>query len=226
MSSKSFDQTIIECRQCDRLVSFLESQRESHSDWWNRPVPSFGPLDAKMLILGLAPGLKGANHTGRPFTGDYAGDLLYDSLLRHGLAEGKYGRDPADGLKLKDVRISNAVRCVPPQNKPLTAEIHQCRPHLHMELSLMPKLRVILALGGIAWQSLLRAFEIPLKQAPFGHGVSYETWHSPAAKQKKSRLILLASYHCSRYNTQTGRLTTAMFDEVITQARDLIRSQP
>ena len=171
-------------------------------------MPSFGPLEARLLIVGLAPGLKGANRTGRPFTGDYAGELLYGSLTRYGLARGAYEARAEDGLALIGCRITNAVRCVPPENKPLPAEINICRQFLSAEIAAMPRLKAILALGAVAHNSVLSALGAKKKDHPFKHGARYEI----------EKLNLLASYHCSRYNTNTGVLTAKMFDEVVAAA--------
>lgn len=179
----------------------------------NAPVPSWGPEDAQFLIVGLAPGLRGANRTGRPFTGDYAGDTLYAALKRHGFATGTYDKRPDDGLTLIDCRITNAVRCVPPENKPVGEEINSCRPFLIGEMTDMPRLKVMLALGTIAHQSVLRSLKIPVARHPFGHHVVH---------QVRPNLILVDSYHCSRYNVNTGRLTEEMFDKVIAEVRALL----
>lgn len=194
-----------DCPQCERLVAFRQASRAKCPDWHNAPVPSFGPFDARLLIVGLAPGLKGANRTGRPFTGDYAGDLLYETLVEYGFAEGVYRADPRDGLILRNCMITNAVRCVPPENKPTPAEIGQCRPYLSATLRDMPNLQVILVLGRIAHDSTLRTLSRRLAAHPFSHGARHEL--SPS-------LALFDSFHCSRYNTNTGRLTPAMFKSV------------
>ena len=195
-----------DCPLCPRLHAFVQGQRQEHPDWHNGPVPSFGPADAKLLIVGLAPGLRGANRTGRPFTGDYAGKLLYPTLIKFGLARGEFLERPDDGLTLVDTRITNGVRCVPPQNKPETAEIKTCNSFLAAEMAAMPKLKAILALGGIAHQAVLAAFG--LKRAPyvFGHAAMHAL---------PNGMTLTNSYHCSRLNTNTGRLTTAMFEDVV-----------
>jgi uracil-DNA glycosylase family 4 len=195
-----------DCALCPRLTAFRSENRGAHRDWHNAPVPSFGPLDARLLIVGLAPGLKGANRTGRPFTGDYAGDLLYATLLKFGLATGSYGQTPDDGLRLLDCRITNAVRCVPPENKPTPAEIASCRPFLIDEIAAMPNLDTILALGAIAHQTVLATLGGRQAAFPFKHG----------AVHRLAKLRLADSYHCSRYNTNTGRLTPAMFEAVFT----------
>ncbi len=180
--------------------------REAHPNWHAAPVPSFGDGDAAVLIVGLAPGLRGANRTGRPFTGDYAGVLLYQTLLRFGLAQGHYGADPADGLRLTGCRITNAVRCVPPDNRPNPAEIEACRPFLSAEIAAMPRLRAILALGNIAHNAVLACHPVRRAAFPFRHGVRHSL---PDGR------TLVDSYHCSRLNTNTGRLTPAMFEAAI-----------
>ena len=194
-----------DCPLCPRLVEFRHRQRHAHDDWHNAPVPSFGDLDARLLIVGLAPGLKGANRTGRPFTGDYAGDLLYATLKKFGLARGSYGATAADGLALVDCRVTNAVRCVPPENKPEPAEIAACRPFLAAEIAAMARLRVILALGAIAHGTVLGALAQKRSAFPFKHGALHALPKAP---------LLADSYHCSRYNTNTGVLTTEMFEAV------------
>ncbi len=195
-----------DCALCPRLASFRSDNRAKHGDWHNAPVPAFGDLDARLLIVGLAPGLRGANRTGRPFTGDYAGDLLYPTLLKFGLAEGSFAARPDDGLALLDCRVTNAVRCVPPENKPVGAEIAACRPFLAAEIAAMRRLEVILALGGIAHRAVLAALGLRQKHATFGHGAVHPL---PGGR------ILADSYHCSRYNLNTGRLTPEMFETVI-----------
>ena len=192
------------CPLCPRLADFRNATRAKHADWFNSPVPSFGDPDGRLLIVGLAPGLQGANRTGRPFTGDYAGDLLYATLLEYGFAEGHYQARPDDGLRLVDCLISNAVRCVPPQNKPLPAEIGNCRQFLAATLSAMPHLRALVALGRVAHDTALKALKLRSATAPFAHG----------AMHRLDRLKLYDSYHCSRYNTNTGVLTRDMFRAV------------
>lgn len=199
-----------DCPLCPRLLEFRHANRKAFPDFFNRPVPSFGALDARLLIVGLAPGLKGANRTGRPFTGDYAGELLYGSLTRHGLARGTYGARADDGFELIGVRISNAVRCVPPENKPLPVEIKTCRQFLTAEIDAMPNLKAILALGQISHDSVTSALSIKKKDHRFAHGARYES----------AKVTLLASYHCSRYNTNTGVLTEAMFDAVMAASKE------
>ena len=195
-----------DCPLCPRLVGFRLANRKAHGDWHNGPVAAFGPLDAKLLIVGLAPGLRGANRTGRPFTGDFAGQLLYPTLLKFGLARGAYGERPDDGVSLIDCRISNAVRCVPPQNKPETVEIKACNDFLTREIAAMKNLKSILALGGIAHNAVLTALGEKRTTFPFGHAVCHEL---------SNGLLLTDSYHCSRLNTNTGRLTTKMFEDVV-----------
>src|SRR6476469_7379138 len=190
-----------DCPRCPRLVAFRERWRAERPDWHNAPVASFGPLDARLLIVGLAPGLQGANRTGRPFTGDWAGDLLYDTLLKLGLAKGKYEERIDDTLELVNCRIANSVRCVPPQNKPEPSEIKTCRQFLKSELETLPNVKVILALGKIAHDSVCDTLGIRKAAHPFKHGAVYEV----------GKFKLVGSYHCSRYNTNTGVLTTGMF---------------
>src|ERR1700693_554524 len=181
------------CPRCPRLVGFRETWRGRERKWFNAPVPSFGPIDARVLIVGLAPGLQGANRTGRPFTGDYAGDLLYDTLLRFRFAEGRYDERTDDGLQLVDARITNAVRCVPPENKPTTAEIATCRDYLKATFLEMPKLSAIVTLGRTGHDSTLAALGVKRSAAPFSHG----------GKTTIGAYTLFSSYHCSRYNTNT-----------------------
>jgi len=200
-----------DCPNCPRLAAFRAANRAAYPDWSNAPVASFGRPDARLLIVGLAPGLKGANRTGRPFTGDYAGDLLYNALLSFGFALGKYDRRPDDGLELDDCAIVNAVRCVPPQNKPTPLEIASCRTYLKASIAALPDLRVVLALGRIAHESALHALDARLASFPFAHGARHPI--------RTGGPILFDSYHCSRYNTNTGVLTEAMFREVFAAIR-------
>ncbi len=193
-----------DCPVCPRLASFRQRNRAAFPDYFNAPVPSFGEADARLLIVGLAPGLKGANRTGRPFTGDYAGDLLYETLAAFGFARGAYAADPDDGLTLVDCRITNAVRCVPPENKPTGAETRSCRQFLIHTLAAMPRLRAVVALGRIAHESVVAALGDRRSAVPFAHGVHHVI----------GGLRLYDSYHCSRYNTNTGRLTPDMFRAV------------
>jgi uracil-DNA glycosylase family 4 len=204
------------CPRCPRLVAFREQWREREPAWHNAPVASFGPPDAALLIVGLAPGLRGANRTGRPFTGDYAGDLLYATLLEYGFARGRFEARPDDSLTLIDARITNGVRCVPPENKPTTEEIRTCRDFLKSTIAGMGKLRAIVTLGRIAHETTLAALEAKRSASPFGHGRSYAL----------GRFALFASYHCSRYNTNTGVLTTDMFRSVFAAARNYLDSKP
>ena len=199
-----------DCPLCPRLVAYRHENRRTEPGWFNGPVPCFGDPTARLLVVGLAPGVRGANRTGRPFTGDHAGILLYETLLRHGFAAGSYDARPDDGLALRDCRIANAVRCVPPGNKPTPAEERQCNPFLAAELAAMPRLRVILALGTVAHDAVLRAFGIRLAQVPFRHGALHGLQPGPT---------LADSYHVSRYNTSTRRLTPLMFDDVIHTVR-------
>jgi uracil-DNA glycosylase family 4 len=198
-----------DCPLCPRLVEFRQRWREKEPNWFNAPVPSFGPVDAQLLIVGLAPGLQGANRTGRPFTGDYAGVLLYETLKRYKFARGDYAAHPDDGLTLIDCRITNAVRCVPPENKPTPAEIKTCRDFLKATIAEMTKLRAIVTLGRIAHESTVRALDSKLAAAAFGHG----------SKHQLGSIALFSSYHCSRYNTNTGVLTPEMFREVFADVR-------
>ena len=198
-----------DCRLCPRLAVFRDANRRQYPDYFNAPVPSFGDPRGRLLIAGLAPGLQGANRTGRPFTGDYAGDLLYATLRKHGLARGTYERRADDSLELVDCMIGNAVRCVPPENKPLPVEINTCRKFLAAQIAAMPNLKAILALGKVAHDSVLTVLNIPKKAHPFGHGARHAT----------GSLTLVASYHCSRYNTNTGVLTAEMFDRVVGEAK-------
>jgi len=198
-----------DCHLCPRLAEFRQANRTREPNWFNAPVPSFGDETARLLIVGLAPGMQGANRTGRPFTGDYAGDLLYATLLEYGFARGQYQARPDDGLTMTDCRITNAVRCVPPQNKPLPAEIKTCRPFLIATIATMPRLRAILALGRIAHDTMLKTLDIRAVTAPFAHGAVHQA----------GRFRLYDSYHCSRYNTNTGVLTTEMFRSVFAKVK-------
>jgi uracil-DNA glycosylase family 4 len=198
-----------DCPLCPRLVAFREANRAREPSWHNAPVAPFGDIKARLLIVGLAPGMQGANRTGRPFTGDYAGDLLYATLLQYGFARGSYQARPDDGLKLIDCRIANGVHCVPPQNKPLPAEINTCRRFLEATLEAMPNLRAIVALGRIAHDTVLKPLKLKASQAPFGHGAVHQA----------GALRLYDSYHCSRYNTNTGVLTPDMFRKVFARVK-------
>jgi uracil-DNA glycosylase len=201
-----------DCPLCPRLVRLREELRDEQPGWWNAPVPAFGDHDAWLAIIGLAPGKHGANRTGRPFTGDYAGELLYRTLLKFGLAQGEYRASPGDGLQLKGAVILNAVKCLPPGNKPEPREIATCRNYFEAALAALPKVRVVIALGQIAHVASARAFGLPPASTKFGHGV--ET-------QAPDGRILLSSYHCSRYNQNTGRLDATMFEAVFERALEL-----
>lgn len=202
-----------DCALCPRLADFRETNRQTFPAFHNAPVPSFGPLSARLLVVGLAPGLKGANQTGRPFTGDYAGDLLYPTLLRYGFAEGRYGARADDGLNLADCRITNAVRCVPPANKPVGLEIKNCQSFLQREFASMPRLEVIVALGLVAHKATLTTLGLRQSHCKFIHAAQHEM---------PNGLVLADSYHCSRYNTNTGRLTERMFHDVFAGVRSLL----
>jgi uracil-DNA glycosylase family 4 len=201
------------CPLCPRLVEFRNASQRTNPSWHNAPVPSFGVDDPRLVIVGLAPGLRGANRTGRPFTGDYAGDLLYETLIQFGFATGVYRADPADGVELVDCLITNAVRCVPPENKPTPVEISQCRPFLAATIASLPNLRAILVLGRIAHDSTLRTLGLKLAAYPFAHGARHDV---------KSGAVMFDSFHCSRYNTNTRRLTPEMFKSVFADIRKLL----
>ncbi|WP_038012962.1 uracil-DNA glycosylase [Terasakiella pusilla] len=194
-----------DCPLCPRLVAFREDNQAKFPDFFNGPVPSFGGIDAEVLVVGLAPGLKGANCTGRPFTGDYAGDLLYPTLKTFGFARGTYGASIDDGFELVNCRITNAVRCVPPQNKTTAAEEKNCRPFLIDEFKAMKNLKVIVALGSVGHNAVIQTLGFKKSQWKFGHNVRHDLPEGP---------VLFDSYHCSRYNTNTGRLTEEMFHDV------------
>ena len=197
------------CPLCPRLVAFRQENSRAHPDWFNGAVPSFGPSTARLLMVGLAPGLKGANRTGRPFLGDHAGELLYRTLLKLGLASGRHDPAAPDELELIDCMISNAVRCVPPQNKPKPEEIATCRTFLIGRIAALPNLASLLAIGRIAHDAILDAFQLKKRDFPFSHGARHAL---------PGGLVLFDSYHCSRQNTNTGRLTTAMFEKVVAEA--------
>jgi uracil-DNA glycosylase family 4 len=201
-----------DCPLCPRLVGFRDALRQEYPDWWNAPVPAFGDANAWLAVVGLAPGKHGANRTGRPFTGDYAGTLLYDTLAKFGLSEGVFDARPDDGLALRGVMLVNAVRCLPPENKPTPEEIRTCRPFLEAPIAALPRVRVFVALGQIAHQSAVKALGGKLPKAKFGH---------LAEHRMPDGRILLDSYHCSRYNQNTGRLTTEMFEAVFARALEL-----
>ena len=201
-----------DCPRCPRLVAFRHDVREEHPDWWNAPVHAFGDPGAWLAIVGLAPGKHGANRTGRPFTGDYAGDLLFATLARFGFSEGVYDARADDGLRLSGAIILNAVKCLPPQNKPTPEEIRTCRPFLEAALAALPQVRVVIALGQIAHQSAVKAHGGRLPKARFAHLAEHRL---PDGR------VLIDSYHCSRYNTNTGRLTPEMFETVFARALDV-----
>jgi len=198
-----------DCPRCPRLVAFRETWRAREPEWFNAPVPSFGSVNARLLIVGLAPGLRGANRTGRPFTGDYAGDLLYATLTEYGFARGTFDARPDDGLELVDARITNGVRCVPPENKPTPAEINTCRDFLTPTIAEMKKLKAIVVLGRIAHETTVKALAGKRSAAPFSHG----------GTATLGKFALFSSYHCSRYNTNTGVLTPKMFRAVFAAVR-------
>lgn len=200
-----------ECGLCPRLAGFREEQRLAHPDWYNGPVPIFGDPDAWLAIAGLAPGLQGANRTGRPFTGDQSGPLFYETLIRHGLASGTYDARVDDGLDLTGAIIVNSVRCLPPQNKPTPDEVRTCRKFLQPAIGALPNLRVVVALGQIAHQSAVKAMGGKLPKCRFAHMAEHRV---------PSGLVLIDSYHCSRYNQNTGRLTPEMFDAVFARAME------
>lgn len=203
-----------DCVRCPRLVDFLTLSRKKFPNYYGLPVPAFGKLGASLLVVGLAPGMHGANATGRPFTGDHAGVLLYSTLFKYGFSNNAKSTSLRDGLKLMDCRITNAVRCVPPQNKPKPDEVKNCRDYLEFDLDNVKDGGVIVTLGRLAHESVLKAFGLPLRDFKFGHGNLFAI--------KSKNLKLLSSYHCSRYNTQTKRLTTKMFESIFEKARKLI----
>lgn len=204
-----------DCPLCPRLYEFRKQNQAQYPSFFNAPVPPFGGLDAEFLIVGLAPGLKGANQTGRPFTRDYAGLVLYPSLLKYGFARGVYDERADDGLELVNCRITNAVRCVPPQNKPENAEINKCNFFLKSEIAAMEKLRLILSLGAVSHSAVLKAF---------GHKPSYAKFKHGATHKLNNKITLIDSYHTSRYNINTGVLSQEMFDNVISHSADLMKS--
>lgn len=213
-ASKTPPEAPYECALCPRLLAYHEENRRDEPDWHNGPVDSFGDKNAELLIVGLAPGRGGANKTGRPFTGDWAGDLLYATLEKFELSNGKYSAHANDRLELRRAMITNAVRCVPPQNKPIGEEINNCRPFLISRIEHLPNLKAILALGKIAHDSVVRALGVKLKDAPFGHGARIDIAHNERS------IRLFDSYHCSRYNTNTRRLTTDMFEDVFADIKN------
>ncbi|MEM7616480.1 MAG: uracil-DNA glycosylase [Pseudomonadota bacterium] len=204
-----------DCDLCPRLVAYREEVAEKHPDWFGGAVPSFGDPQARLLVLGLAPGVTGAHRTGRPFTGDFAGDLLYETLTTYGFANGRFAARPDDGLELSDCMVTNAVRCVPPQNKPIGAEINTCRPFMLARLAALPRLKAIVCLGRIAHDTLVRGLGARLALHPFGH----------QAQHQIGAYRIFDSYHCSRYNTNTGRLTPEMFQAVFSDVRQALDAQ-
>jgi uracil-DNA glycosylase family 4 len=215
-AAQAFDpEPSLDCGRCNRLQAFRADNQAANPNWFNRPVRGFGDPNARLLIIGLAPGLRGANRTGRPFTGDWAGDLLFATLLKFGFATGTYEGRPDDGLRLKDAFITNAVRCVPPQNKPVGSEIANCRPFLEAQIRSMTRLEVLLVLGRIAHDSTLSALGEKRSAHPFGHNAEHRL---------EGGLKLVDSYHCSRYNTNTRRLTVVMFERVFGDIRRLLES--
>jgi uracil-DNA glycosylase family 4 len=219
--SRTVEGPVPECALCPRLAAFRAENRARCPDWHNRPVPSFGELDAWLLIVGLAPGLRGANRTGRPFAGDHAGGLLYPTLIRLGLARGTYDAEASDAFALVGCRITNAVRCVPPGNRPTPDEVRACGGFLRAEIAAMPRLRVIVALGAIAHAATLAALALRPRDFAFGHGRA----HVCAPRLNLPGLTVIDSYHCSRLNTNTGRLTATMFEAVFRTALDRGRAE-
>jgi len=201
-----------ECRACPRLAEFLDDVKGRYPDYYCRPVPPFGAPDARFLIVGLAPGMHGANRSGRPFTGDHAGILLYQMLHKYGFGNRDHSESVDDGLELIDCRITNAVKCLPPDNKPVGAEINTCNSFLANELKLLPAGAVVVALGGIAHRAIVKAMGLRQADYKFGHAALHDLGH----------FRVLDSYHCSRYNTNTRRLTEEMFDAIFAQVRDLL----
>jgi len=206
-----------DCPLCPRLVAFRAENRKAHLDWFNGAVPSFGPDSARLLIVGLAPGLKGANRTGRPFLGDHAGELFYRTLLKFGLARGQHDVASPKSLELVDCMITNTVRCVPPANKPIGSEIANCRQFLIGRIDALPRLQSLLAIGRVAHEGILDALKVKRSAFPFAHGARHDL---------PSGLVLFDSYHCSRQNTNTGRLTTAMFEAVVKDAAANLHDSP
>ncbi len=215
MSAMTIEEPPRDCDACPRLQAFRAANRATYPAFHNAPVPAFGPSDqsVRLLIVGLAPGLKGANQTGRPFTGDYAGDLLYATLLKFGLAQGRYNKVASDGLVLNGCRITNAVRCVPPENKPTGAEVKACAGYLRTELASLPGLRCLLALGALSHGAVLSVLDEKKSNFKFAHRAQHSL---------SNGLVLADSYHCSRYNTNTGRLTEAMFEQVFEDLMPMI----
>ena len=214
LSNSGLAEPRTDCGLCERLVAFRRDNAAAHPDWFNGAVPSFGSDTAQLLIVGLAPGLKGANRTGRPFWGDFAGDLLYPTLLKTGLAKGKHDLSQRDALSLVGCMITNAVRCVPPQNKPTGGEIKSCRQFLNGRIESLPNLRALLAIGRIAHESILSSLALIKRDYPFAHGAKHAL---------PGGLLLFDSFHCSRLNTNTGRLTSEMFESVVANAAASLR---
>lgn len=212
-TTEAFDR---DCRRCPRLKSFRDAVARDNPGYYCRPVPPFGDWQARLLIVGLAPGMHGANRTGRPFTGDYAGELLYDTLHKYGFASDSKSVTADDGLTLSDCRITNAVKCLPPGNKPVGSEVNTCNSYLKVEIDNLPAGSVVLALGGIAHRAVVKAIGARQAEYKFGHAAEHEV---------AGRFLLLDSYHCSRYNTNTGRLTAGMFHEVFDRAKALLRER-
>jgi uracil-DNA glycosylase len=206
----------LDCPLCPRLCEFREDNRRQYPSFFNAPVPSFGSIDAQFLVVGLAPGLKGANQTGRPFTGDYAGLILYHALKQYGFAKGNYKERPDDGFELVNCRITNAVRCVPPENKPETFETAQCNNFLKAEIATMKNLKLILSLGSVSHSAVLKAFGHKASFAKFEHGKTHKL---------TDKITLIGSYHTSRYNMNTGRLTQEMFDKMVEMAANMVSIQ-
>ncbi len=203
-----------DCPICPRLTAYRQVNREAHPDWFNGPAPSFGDPAARLLVVGLAPGRGGANRTGRPFTGDYAGKLLYDTLTKFGFANGRFEARVDDGLELRDCMVTNAVRCAPPGNKPLPIEEAACRPYLAARIESLPRLKAIVALGDVSRRNVLRAIGFKAGAAPSGHGTEYQA----------GPYRLFSSYHCSRLNTNTGRLTAPMFEAVFASVKQFLET--
>jgi len=203
-----------DCPLCPRLVEYRMENRRQHPDWWNGPAPSFGDPEAELLVLGLAPGRQGANRTGRPFTGDFAGVLLYDTLIKYGFATGRFEARPDDSLALVGCMVSNAVRCAPPGNKPETSEENTCRRFLTARLDALPRLKVIVTLGDVSRRSLMKTLGLKASAGPPGHGSEFQA----------GPYTVINSYHCSRLNTNTGRLTTPMFEAIFARVRHLVDS--
>ena len=208
------------CTLCPRLTVFLQDVRRDYPDYFAKPVPAFGVDRPKLLIVGLAPGMHGANASGRPFTGDYAGILLYETLYKFGFSNRPVSASATDGLKLKRCRITNAVKCLPPNNKPIGSEVNTCNRFLQRELAALPKKAVVVCLGSVAHSAVIKALKLRAKDYPFGHAQLHEL---PASAEYSSGLRVLDSYHCSRYNTQTKRLSTVMFEQVFATAKELLQ---